>query len=121
MYEDPDADLNALFARLQREIAGVEMPPDTPWWAVEKNLAFEPLGRFDYLLARCAQAAIYRRLRALPGGLLGEEARRVLRDDVLAPAAGTRFEEWFERAAGTPPDCTAWLEDVAGLPEKAAP
>ena len=79
------------------------------------KLAFEPLGRFDYLLARCAQAAIYRRLRALPGGLLGEEARRVLRDDVLVPAAGSGLEEWWRRAAGARPGCEAWLEDVAGL------
>jgi hypothetical protein len=121
MYRDPEADLDAEFRYLQETIAGVRLPSDAPWWAVEKNLAFEPLGRFDYLLARCAQAAVYRRLRALPGGLLGEEARRVLRDDVLAPAAGNRLEEWWERAAGTPPDCTAWLEDVAGLPAEPRP
>jgi hypothetical protein len=115
MYRDPEADLDAEFRRLQEEVAGVRMPPGAPWWATEKNLAFEPLGRFDYLLARCAQAAIYRRLRALPGGLLGEEARRVLRDDVLASAAGSRLEEWWRRAAGARPGCAAWLEDVAGL------
>ena len=108
--------MDAAFARLQREVAGVRVPPGAPWWAVEKNLAFDPLGRFDYLLARCAQAAVYRRLRSLPGGLLGEASRRVLREEVLAPAAGSRYEEWFERAAHTSPDCAAWLEDVAGLP-----
>ena len=69
----------------------------------------------DYLLARCAQAAIYRRLRAQPGGLLGEASSRLLREEILPAAAGATYEDWFEAAAGEPPSCRAWIEDVARL------
>jgi hypothetical protein len=89
------------------------MPKDFPAWALKRHLAFEPLARVDYLLARCAQAAVYRRLRELPGGLLGEPARRVLREEVFRNASGSRYEDWFRRATGTEPNCTAWLQDVA--------
>ena len=82
-------------------------------WALKRDLVFEPLARMDYLLARCAQAAVYRRLRQLPGGLLGEPARRLLRDEVFRGASALQFEEWFRRAAGTEPSCDAWLQDVA--------
>ena len=82
-------------------------------WALKRDLVFEPLARMDYLLARCAQAAVYRRLRQLPGGLLGEPARRLLRDQVFSGASALQFEEWFRRAAGTEPNCDAWLQDVA--------
>ena len=88
--------------------------PDT--WALKRNLAFEPLARADYLLARCAQAAVYRRLRKLPGGLLGDAARKVVRDEVFRGATAMRFEEWFKRAIGEEPNCRAWLEDVVGWP-----
>jgi len=115
LYQDPEGNLDTIHARIRARVAGVRIPPDYPVWALNRSLAFEPLERIDYLLARCAQAAIYRRLRALPGGLLGKEARRVLREDVLSPAAGLRYEEWFERATGHAPECTAWLQDVARL------
>jgi len=82
-------------------------------WALKRDLVFEPLARMDYLLARCAQAAVYRRLRQLPGGLLGGPARRLLRDQVFSGATAMQFEEWFRRAAVTGPSCDAWLQDVA--------
>lgn len=85
-----------------------------PAWALKRDLVFEPLARMDYLLARCAQAAVYRRLRRLPGGLLGEPARQLLRDEVFRGATALRFEDWFRRAADSEPDCAAWLQDVAG-------
>ena len=112
-YQSPNADWMNAFVAIQSRTAGEEAGRDFPGWALKRDLAFEPLGRVDYLLARCAQAAVYRRLRALPGGLLGESAREVLHDDVFRGASGMRYEEWFRRAAGTEPDCTAWLQDVA--------
>jgi hypothetical protein len=116
LYADPTGDLDAACTEVQARLAGVRVSWEMPGWTVERTLLLEPLGRFDYLLARCAQAAVYRRLRALPGGLLGEEAGRVLQEEVLAPAAGATFADWFRRAAGREPDCSAWIEDVAGLP-----
>ena len=113
VYRSPNADWMSAFVAIQRRTAGVDAGRDFPAWALKRDLAFEPLGRVDYLLARCAQAAVYRRLRALPGGLLGESAREVLREDVFRGASAMRYEEWFRRAAGTEPDCSAWLEDVA--------
>jgi hypothetical protein len=89
--------------------------PRDPQWTQKRHLAFEPLARTDYLLARCAQAAIYRRLRKLPGGLLGDPARKVLRDDVFRGASGLRFEQWFRKATGEEPNCAAWLHDVADV------
>jgi hypothetical protein len=114
LYDRPDADLTARYMAIQRETAGVQADGDFPAWALKRHLAFEPLARADYLLARCGQAAVYRRLRKLPGGLMGEAARKVLREEVFRGASGLRFEEWFRRAAGTEPNCSAWLEDVAG-------
>jgi len=113
VYPSSDADWMNAFVAIQRRTAGVDVGREFPAWALKRDLAFEPLGRVDYLLARCAQAAVYRRLRALPGGLLGEPARKVLRDDVFRRASAMRYEEWFRRAAGTEPDCAAWLQDAA--------
>ncbi len=113
LYRDPGADVMNQYISILRRTAGVEMTGDFPAWALKRHLAFEPLARVDYLLARCAQAAVYRRLRKLPGGLLGEPARQILRDEVFRDATGSRFEDWFRRAAGTEPNCSAWLQDVA--------
>lgn len=112
LYHDPTGDLIGPYATIQRTTAGVEAGRAFPAWALKRDLALDPLGRADYLLARCAQAAVYRRLRQLPGGLLGAPARRHLRQHVFRGATALRFEEWFRRAAGTEPDCAAWLEDV---------
>lgn len=113
LYESPDApDLMDRFIAIQRKTAGVELGRDFPAWTLKRHLAFEPLARTDYLLARCGQAAVYRRLRELPGGLLGEAARQVMRDEVFRGATALRYEEWFRRATKTEPNCSAWLEDV---------
>jgi hypothetical protein len=113
VYRDPRGDVMREYIAIQRRTAGVEMSTEFPSWALKRHLAFEPLARVDYLLARCAQAAVYRRLRKLPGGLLGGPARQLLRDQVFRDAAGSRFEDWFRRATGTEPNCSAWLQDVA--------
>jgi hypothetical protein len=113
LYQNPDGDVMNQYVDIQRRTAGVQMGGEFPAWALKRDLVFEPLARMDYLLARCAQAAVYRRLRQLPGGLLGEAARRHLREQVFAGATALRFEEWYRRAVGTEPDCAAWLEDVA--------
>jgi hypothetical protein len=115
LYREPGADLRSQYASILNKTAGVQMPGDFPAWALKRHLAFEPLARVDYLLARCAQAAVYRRLRKLPGGLLGEPARQILREQVFRDTTGSRFEDWFRRAAGAKPDCSAWLQDVAGV------
>ncbi len=112
LYRDPSGDVMGEYIAIEHKTAGVEAGREFPAWALERHLAFEPLARVDYLLARCAQAAVYRRLRRLPGGLLGEAAQRVLREQVFRGAQGLRFEEWFRRATGAEPNCTAWLEDV---------
>jgi hypothetical protein len=112
LYQNPAGDLMGQYITIQRATAGVEVSGGFPAWALKRDLAFEPLGRTDYLLARCGQAAVYRRLRQLPGGLLGEPARRLLRNQVFRGATGLRFEEWFRKAVGTEPSCSAWLEDV---------
>jgi hypothetical protein len=98
---------------LYRNPRGVHVHEPFPSWSLERHLAYEPLARTDYLLARCAQAALYRRLRRLPGGLLGDEARRFVREEVFRGASELRFEEWFQKITNEAPDCTAWLEDVA--------
>jgi hypothetical protein len=113
LYRDPRGDIMRQSIAIERKTAGVQMPPEFPSWALKRHLAFEPLARVDYLLARCGQAAVYRRLRRLPGGLLGGPARQLLRDEVFRNASASRFEDWFRRAAGTEPDCSAWLQDVA--------
>ena len=110
-YRAPEGELLSEFIRIQRSTAGIEVPHDFPSWTLKRHLAFEPLARMDYLLARCAQAAVYHRLRALPGGLLGVEAQQVMKEAVFAGSTGLSFEEWFRRAVGSEPDCTAWLED----------
>jgi hypothetical protein len=114
LYRDPGGDVMREYISSQRRTAGVEMPKEFPSWALKRHLAFEPLARVDYLLARCGQAAVYRRLRELPGGLLGAPARQLLRDQVFRDASASRFEDWFRRAAGSEPNCSAWLQDVAG-------
>lgn len=113
LYRDPRGNILRESVAIERSTAGVQMSPEFPSWALKRYLAFEPLARVDYLLARCAQAAVYRRLRQLPGGLLGAPARQLLRDEVFRNASASRFEDWFRRAAGTEPDCSAWLQDVA--------
>jgi hypothetical protein len=113
VYRDPRSDVMREYIAIQRRTAGVEISTEFPSWALKRHLAFEPLARVDYLLARCGQAAVYRRLRKLPGGLLGGPARQLLRDQVFRDAAGSRFEDWFRRATGTEPSCSAWLQDVA--------
>jgi hypothetical protein len=113
LYRDPGGDVMSEYIAIQNRTAGVEMSKDFPAWSLKRHLAFEPLARVDYLLARCAQAAVYRRLRQQPGGLLGDPARQLLRDQVFRDASGSRFEDWFRRAAGTEPNCSAWLQDVA--------
>ena len=35
-----------------------------------------------------------------------------MQEEILPGAAGATYEEWFELAAGEPPHCEAWLEDV---------
>lgn len=107
---------------LYRDPAGASRNGNSgfPAWALKRDLALDPLGRTDYLLARCGQAAVYRRLRQMPGGLLGAPARAFLRQEVFAGATALRFEEWFQRAVGTEPDCTAWLEDVSQIPRARA-
>lgn len=101
------------YVAIERRTAGVEMPVEFPSWALKRHLAFEPLARVDYLLARCGQAAVYRRLRQLPGGLLGSAAQKILREEVFRDSSGARFEDWFRKAAGTEPSCSAWLQEVA--------
>jgi hypothetical protein len=113
IYRKPEGDLTGQFIAIERRTAGVDVGREFPAWALKRNLAFEPLARVDYLLARCAQAAVYRRLRKLPGGLMGEPARKVMRDQVFRGAAELNFEDWFRKAAGAEPNCSAWLEDVA--------
>lgn len=116
LYADPQGNLDTAYAREQARLAGVDIPFDVPAWALDRGLVFDPFESWDYVLARCAQAQIFRRLRGLPGGLLGEQARRVLREEALIPAAGERFEAWVGRATGGETiDCAAWLEDVADL------
>jgi hypothetical protein len=112
LYRDPRADVMTQYIAILRKTGGVDMSGDFPAWALKRHLAFEPLARTDYLLARCAQAAVYRRLRALPGGLLGEPARQVVRQ-IFRDATASRYEDWFRRATGSEPNCAAWLEDVA--------
>jgi hypothetical protein len=118
LYRDPNGDLMDQYIGIQMNTAGVQPDGAFPSWALKRDLVFEPLARMDYLLARCAQAAVYRRLRQLPGGLLGEPARELVREQVFGGATALRFEDWFRRATGTEPNCDAWLEDVAGLPPK---
>lgn len=113
LYRNPRGDVMKHYIAIQRRTAGVQSDGELPAWALKRDLAFEPLARMDYLLARCAQAAVYRRLRALPGGLLGQPARQLLRDEIFRGATSLRFEEWFRKAAGTAPNCAAWLQDVA--------
>ncbi len=112
VYRDPTGDVMGRYMAIQQRTAGVEIGREFPAWALKRHLAFEPLARIDYLLARCGQAAVYRRLRALPGGLFGEEARQILREQVFRGASGLRFEDWFRKAVGTEPNCSAWLQDV---------
>jgi hypothetical protein len=112
-YRDPRGDILGASIAIERRTAGVEISGEFPSWALKRHLAFEPLARVDYLLARCAQAAVYRRLRKLPGGLMGAAARQVLRHEVFRGASGMRFEDWFRRAAGAEPNCAAWSQDVA--------
>lgn len=115
LYEGSDDDLESEYVRIQKDVAGVKVPDEFPGWTLKRHLAYEPGARMDYLLARCAQAAIYRRLRALKGGLLGEESQRVLREEVFGDAARLSFEEWFRRAAHTEVSCNAWLQDVVSI------
>ncbi|HYO78942.1 MAG TPA: hypothetical protein VE010_20940 [Thermoanaerobaculia bacterium] len=115
LYRNPGGDLSAQYARMQRSTAGVQTGGDFPAWALKRHLAFEPLARGDYLLARCGQAAVYRRLRQMPGGLLGDPARRFVREQVFRGASGLRYDEWFRRATGAEPNCDAWIEDIATL------
>lgn len=86
-----------------------------PSWSLKRHLAYEPLARADYLLARCAQAALYRKLRRMPGGLLGDDARHFVREQAFRGASELRYDEWFQRMTGEAPNCTAWLEDVAQI------
>lgn len=65
-YEHPERDPDAEFGRIEREIAGVKQPVNAPFWTLQRQLAFNPRERVNYMLARCAQAAIYRRLRKTP-------------------------------------------------------
>jgi len=116
LHEQPDAALDAIHRSTWASIAGLRSPPEASAWAAQRSLSHAPGERLDYLYARCAQAAIYRRLRALPGGLLGAESSRLLREQVLPAAAGATYEEWFQLSAGEPPNCDAWLQDVAHLP-----
>lgn len=113
LYRDPQGNVMQEYVAMERNTAGVQMPAEFPSWALKRHLAYEPLARVDYLLARCAQAAVYRRLRKLPGGLLGAPARQLLRDEVFRNASASRFEDWFRRAAASEPNCSAWLQDVA--------
>jgi hypothetical protein len=113
MYQNPAEDLMGQYIAIERRTAGVDVGREFPAWALKRDLAFEPLSRVDYLLARCGQAAVYRRLRALPGGLMGEPARRFMREQVFRGATESSYEEWFRRATGTEPNCTAWLHDIA--------
>lgn len=115
LYRDPRVEVMTSYIRIQRDLAGVETPGDVPAWALKRHLAYEPLARADYLLARCAQAAVYRRLRALPGGLLGSAARTVLREEVYGGATSMRYEEWFRRATGKDPNCEDWLLSLRDL------
>lgn len=113
LYRNPKDNVMRDYAVIERKTAGVEIDASFPAWSLSRTLAFEPLARGDYLLARCAQAALYRRLRAMPGGLLGDEARRFAREQVFRGATELRYEEWFRKITGETPNCTAWLEDVA--------
>jgi hypothetical protein len=113
IYRDPRGNVMGEYVAIERRTAGVQMTTEFPSWALKRHLAFEPLARVDYLLARCGQAAVYRRLRQLPGGLLGAPARQLLRDEVFRNASGARFEDWFRKAAGAEPNCSTWLQDVA--------
>ena len=115
LYADPRGNVMRRYIATERKTAGVEIPKDVPSWALKRHLAYEPLARVDYLLARCAQAAVYRRVRKLPGGLTGEEARTVMRHEVFEGATELRYEEWFRKATGSEPGCAAWIEDVAGI------
>ncbi|HEV7923373.1 MAG TPA: hypothetical protein VGR02_21525 [Thermoanaerobaculia bacterium] len=117
LYRNPTGDLMTQYIAIQDKTAGVVIGRDFPAWALKRDIAYEPLGRVDYLLARCAQAAVYRRLRQLPGGLLGEPARQMLRNQVFRGASELRFEEWFRKATGSEPDCSAWLQDVVAQDE----
>lgn len=113
LYRDPRGNVMREYIEIERRTAGVQMSAEFPSWALKRHLAYEPLARVDYLLARCGQAAVYRRLRQLPGGLLGGPARQFLREQVFRNASAERYEDWFRRAVGTEPNCSAWLKDVA--------
>ena len=112
LHESPEGALDAMHRASWAEF-GLLSPHEVPAWAAERSLSHAPGSRIGYLLGRCVQAAVYRRLRAQPGGLLGEESLRLLREEILPSAAGSSYEEWFEIATGEPPSCEAWLEDVA--------
>lgn len=114
LHDAPGGALDAMH-RSAWAAHGLLSPAELPAWALERSLTRRPGERLDYLLARCAQAAIFRRLRALPGGLFGSEARALLSGEILPAAAGASYEDWFEAATGAPPSCEAWLEDVARL------
>lgn len=113
LYQDPHRDVMSRYITIQRDTAGIEVEKGIPWWTLKRHLAFEPLARVDYLLARCAQAAVYRRLRQLPGGFLGAPSQKYLQDQVFRGASALRYEDWFRRATGAEPNCAAWLQDVA--------
>ena len=57
------------------------------------------------------------------GDFMGREALLLAKERGLSrklcpltiEAAGARYEDWFRRAAGTEPNCSAWLQDVAGV------
>jgi hypothetical protein len=116
LHEHPGAALDAMHRSAWERIAGLLSPPEVSAWAAQRSFSHDPGERMDYLFARCAQAAIYRRLRAQPGGLLGTEASRLLREEILPSAAGATYEDWFRLSTGENPNCAAWLQDVARLP-----
>lgn len=99
--ESPDGDLDALARKLDREIAGFDVPDDAPAiWATSPFLATYPVYVQSYVVAAVMSAQVRGSLRARFGGSwLRPEAGELL-GRMVADGARTTMDEKLVRLTG---------------------
>ena len=116
LYDDPEADLDALWWENVERFQFVKRPADAPrgGWASKIHIACAPVYYQNYLLGDMLASQLAATAEAECGGLVGsEEAGRMLKERVFKPGALMPWPALIEEATGKPLGADDFAKDFA--------
>ncbi|MGI8407840.1 MAG: M2 family metallopeptidase [Actinomycetota bacterium] len=116
LYDDPEADLDALWWDTVERFQLLSRPPDAPrgGWASKIHIACAPVYYQNYLLGDMLASQLEATAQAECGGLAGSEAAgQMLRERIFKPGARLPWSALIEEATGRPLSAKDFAKDFA--------